>query len=417
MINKKINVLHVVAGDLNQGAARGAYWLHKGLLEQNINSILLNNGKLTDSNFENVVNINNFSKISRILNFIRARLDIYLKKIYSNPRKEIFSTGLFGFNFLNYKYYKEADIIHLHWINGGFLDLKIINKINKPIIWTIRDMWPFTGGCHYTLDCIKYKTKCGNCLFLNSQKEKDLSSFLFKRKMVILNENPITFVGISNWISKKAMQSTILNGHKVQTIFNNIDSKAFKYYRKELAVLELGIKTDKKIILVGAINSKNTWKGFHYLKDALNRLDRKKYCVLTFGKINPSDFDKINLEITHFGFVNDDQLLSKIYSISDVYVTTATQEAFGKTVVEAMSCKTPVVCFDNSGPADLVDHQINGYLSKSFSSSEISKGIEWIVNNPNYTQICDNASAKVLKEFDNNVIAEKYVNLYKSKLL
>ena len=412
----QIKVLHIVAGDLNQGAARGAYWLHKGLISNGVDSVMLNNGNLSGEQYENVININESSYFSKRINYFRSRLDIYFKRIYKKSRKEIFSTGLFGYNFLRLKAYKEADLIHLHWINGGLVDISVLNKIKKPIVWTIRDMWPFTGGCHYTLDCKRYLEGCGNCLFLNSNKEKDLSTYLFNRKKRLLDNKSIEIVGISNWISNEAKKSEILRNHKISTIFNNIDTEVFIPYDKIETRKELKIESNKAIILVGAINSRNTWKGFIFLKDALNKLDPDKYKVLTFGKINPDDLEAINLEITNFGFINDDVLLAKIYALSDVFVTTAIQEAFGKTVVESMACKTPVVCFDNSGPSDLVAHKKEGYLAKAFSPNELAKGIQWIVDHPNYKAICDNSRKRAVEDFDYRVTSKKYIELYKRKL-
>ena len=137
---------------------------------------------------------------------------------------------------------------------------------------------------------------------------------------------------------------------------------------------------------------------------------------MTFGKINLKDFNEIDLQITNLGFINDDVLLAKIYSLSDVYLTTAIQEAFGKTVVESMACRTPVVSFDNSGPSDLVAHKKEGYLAKAFSPIDLAEGIQWIVNNPNYKVICDNSRKKALENFDYRVTSKKYIELYKRKL-
>ena len=109
-------------------------------------------------------------------------------------------------------------------------------------------------------------------------------------------------------------------------------------------------------------------------------------------------------------------LLAKVYSLSDVYLTTAIQEAFGKTVVESMACGTPVVCFDNSGPSDLVTHKKEGYLAKAFSTIDVADGIEWIINNQNYKLLCKNSRKRALENFDYRVTSKKYIELYKRKL-
>ena len=87
-------------------------------------------------------------------------------------------------------------------------------------------------------------------------------------------------------------------------------------------------------------------------------------------------------------------------------------DAFGKTLAESMSCKTPVVCFDATGPKDIVTHKLDGYKAQPFESKDLANGIEWIVQNNNYDELCNNARQKVLNEFDSKVIAKKYIELY-----
>ena len=134
---------------------------------------------------------------------IRSQLNNLPMLFYKNRKKIIFSTGFVGFNFTKTKEYKEADIIHLHWINGGFVSVKDLSKIDKPIVWTMRDMWPFTGGCHYSLECDKYKIGCGNCPQLNSNKSFDLTKYVLNRKKKYLLKS-MKIVGISHWLSDEA---------------------------------------------------------------------------------------------------------------------------------------------------------------------------------------------------------------------
>jgi hypothetical protein len=66
--------------------------------------------------------------------------------------------------------------------------MDVLPKIRKPIVWTFRDMWPMTGGCHYTLSCNNYKKTCGNCPQLNSNEKHDLSYFSQKKKIKIVKK-------------------------------------------------------------------------------------------------------------------------------------------------------------------------------------------------------------------------------------
>jgi len=164
-----MKVLHLIGGELNDGAAKGAYLLHQGLLNYGIESRILTNSRETfnDSTVESIAQSNN----QKIIKEIRSKLDYFPIMFYKKRKKIIFSTALFGYDFTNHPLYKWADIINLHWINGGFINLRSISKVRKPIIWTMRDMWPMTGGCHYSLDCRNYEKGCGYCEQLCSKSK------------------------------------------------------------------------------------------------------------------------------------------------------------------------------------------------------------------------------------------------------
>jgi hypothetical protein len=176
-----MKVLHIVAGDLNGCAARGAYWLHLGLKELEVDSKIFTNSKITLGD-DSVVTTSKTKK-DKLFNMIRSQLDNIFTIFYPKRKKIIFSTGFFGIDFTKTREYKEADIIHLHWING-LVNVKHLNKVNKPIVWTMRDMWPLTGGCHVAeaLECENYKTGCGNCKQLISKSSYDLSKYILNRK-------------------------------------------------------------------------------------------------------------------------------------------------------------------------------------------------------------------------------------------
>jgi glycosyltransferase involved in cell wall biosynthesis len=408
-----MKILHIIAGDLTGGAAKGAYCLHRGLIKSGIDSKVLTNSTITFGD-KNVVSIIT-NKKSRVKNFIRRELDSFPVIFYRKREKIIFSTGFFGFDFTKTKEYKRADIIHLHWVNGGFINIKHLAKVKKPVIWTMRDMWPMTGGCHYFLNCKKYKTGCGKCEQLKSKRNLDLSRIIFNRKRKYLPEN-IKLVGISDWLSNEAKKSKLFKNFSVKTIWNNINTNNFFPIDKKDARKVLQINTDKNIILTGAKNLKDFYKGFDKFLESLNFLDKKKYILCFFGNLDSDIEKKLKFEYRNFGCLKGAVSLRQLYSAADVFVAPSTQEAFGKTLAEAMACGTPVVCFNATGPKDIVDHKINGYKAKPFDSKDLANGIEWVLNNNNYEELCRNARKKVVENFDVKVIAKKYIKLYKEVL-
>ena len=408
-----MKILHIVSGDLNGGAARGAYWLHSGLKELNIDSKIFTNSKITLGD-NSVVTINN-SKKRKAINIIRGQLDNLFPLFYRKRKKIIFSSSFFGVDFTKTNEYKEADIVHLHWINGSFVNIKHLGKIEKSIVWTMRDMWPMTGGCHYAMECDKYKTGCGNCEQLNSHSSYDLSKFILNRKKKYLPKD-MKIVGISHWLSDEAKKSELFKDYDVRTISNNIDSKEFFPVDKDIARKILGIKSSKKIILVGSTNLKDFYKGFDKYLEAIKQLDKEKYFLCFFGNVDKNVVSDLGFEYKSFGYLNDNVSLRLVYSCANVFVAPSLMDAFGKTIAESMGCGTPVVCFDATGPKDIVSHKVDGYKAESFKSDDLSSGIEWILNNKNYEELCQKARNKVVREFDSVVVAKKYIELYEEIL-
>ncbi|UUX92244.1 glycosyltransferase family 4 protein [Methanoplanus endosymbiosus] len=405
-----MKILHIVAGDLTGGASRGAYWLHLGLKELGIDSKIITNSKETFGD-KNVISVTE-NKKSKLIDMIRSQLDMFPTVFYQNRKKVIFSTGFVGFDFTKTREYKEADIIHLHWINNGFINMRHLSKISKPVIWTMRDMWPMTGGCHCSMECEKYQFGCGGCTQLGSSYGYDLSKIVLNRKIKYLPKN-IKMVGISNWLSETAKKSLVMKNFDVKTIHNNINTKDFYPIDKKSAKEILGLPIDKKIILTGAQNVNDIWKGFDKFLEATKWLDKDNCYLCFFGRLGTGIIDNLGFQYMNFGFLHDTISLRLLYSAADVFVAPSLMDAFGKTLAESMACGTPVVCFNATGPKDIVDHQLNGYKATPFDSHDLANGINWVLDSPEYTTISQNTREKVLGCFDSKVVARQYIELYK----
>jgi glycosyltransferase involved in cell wall biosynthesis len=407
-----MKILHLAAGQIPDGggATKGAYWLHEAQRKIGIDStILINGSNNSDDNSVMSMRNTNFDKFKTSFIDKIGNLPVFL---YPKRKKFHFDTGFTGINFLNLIKYKQADIIHLHWING-LVSIKIINKINKPVVWTMRDMWPITGGCHYPMDCNNYKTGCGYCPQLQSNNNFDLSKIILNYKKKFLKKN-IKLVGVSEWISNEARKSYLFKDFDIRTIKNNINTNQFFPINKIVARQKLKIVTKKKVILTGAIRPEDYYKGFHKLSEILKKLDKNKYFLCFFGNININLVENFGLEFKNFGYIKDSDLLRNIYSSADVFIAPNIQDASPKTVKEANACGTPIACFDTTGLKDIVEHKVTGFKSKNFNSIELVSGIEWICNlkKVEYELLCFNSRQRMKKYFDSKVIAHKYKLLY-----
>jgi len=398
-----MKVLHVVGGKPSGGAYIGTHILHKALLELKIDSKILNNN--IDTSFKkidsSVISIND-----KLLNKIKSNFFIFFEKILKSillpiPR-ETFTFGIIGFDITKLKEYKNADIIHIHWLNSGFINFRSISKIEKPVVWTMRDMWAFTGGAHYTMDFKKYENSIISKYIQNLKKKS------FKRD--------IKFISISNWLKQKAEKSHVLKDFKIDNIYNNIDFENFKLIEKENAKLILKINTNKKIILFGANNPQLERKGWKIFLQTLKKIDKTKYFLIIFGKFWSDEIlENIGIEYKNFGQVSDKKFLNLIYSSSDMFIAASIQEAFGKTWAEAMACGLPIVCFKETSAAEIIEHKLDGYVVNKIDEDKLLEGINWLASSYDHLNNKGRIRNKA-KMFEAQKIANNYIEIYKSCL-
>lgn len=399
-------VLHLIEGPIKKSIYRGVYGLHKELINIGIESLILTRD-------DEIIEDSVFKINKSIKDKIKSRLYVYLDQAlpFKSEQQGSYNIGMLGLNFFKNEIYEKADIIHLHWMNSGFLRIKDLYKIKKPIVWTMRDMWPMTGGCHYSLECEKYKENCGDCLFLKGKNKIDLSFFVINKKIKYIPKN-VNMIGISPWLTEKALESNVFKCHNVETIENGINCGEYYPVNKQIAKKALQIDTNKKIVLTGATSLKERYKGFSEYLKAIETIDRNKYYLCFFGDMDEKIIKNTGFEYKVFGYLEDIVSMRLIYSASDVFVASSVMEAFGKTIVESMACGTPVVCFDMTGPKSVVMHKKNGYKAMPNDIHDLARGIEWVANNDEYCMLSNDAINSVLSSYDNKVVAAKYADLY-----
>lgn len=410
-----MKILIVNTSDINGGAARAAYRLYKSLLAQNIDSQMLVQNKSSDDYRV----ISETSKIQKGLNLLRPTLDNLPVLFYKNRQQTVFSPAWLPFNHTIEQINEiNPDIVHLHGICGGMLKIEDLLKIKVPIVWSLHDNWAFTGGCRIMHECEKYKDSCGACPRLGSNKENDLSKRVFNRKQKTFSKiENMTIVGLSKWLNECSKSSMLLKDKNHINLSNPIDTTIFKPFNKDQSRELWNLPKDKRLVLFGANSATSDInKGFKELSEALHKLKDKNIEFVVFGSSEPKKSQKFGFKTHYMGHLHDDVSLVTLYSAVDVMIVPSLQEAFGQTASEAMSCGTPIVAFGHTGLLDIVDHKVNGYLAKSFDTSDLAYGIEWILYNVGYKELCQNAREKVLREFDSVIVSKKYIELYEKVL-
>jgi glycosyltransferase involved in cell wall biosynthesis len=361
--------------------------------------------------------------------FVRERL--YFQFFEKNKQiRFAFSPANTGIDISEHPLVQEADIIHLHWINFGFLSINSLEKLfklNKPIVWTLHDMWAFTGGCHHSGECENYQIACGNCTpYLKNPTKNDLSNQIWQRKNTIFNrtlrlrsEYDITIIGCSQWLTNRAKKSSLLQGFSVKAIPNPLDIKLFQPQNKVEARQKLGLPIDKKLILFVAAKVSVIWKGFSYFQESLEilksqYLDSQEIELIVLGESDEETIQKLPFKAHALGRISDVNQIVSVYSATDIFVTSSIQENLPNTIMEAMACGTPAVGFEVGGIPEMIENKTNGFLAKYKSSESLAEGMKWVLFEANHAELSKNARQKVVENYSEKVVVEQYLEVYHS---
>ena len=319
--------------------------------------------------------------------------------------------------------FQQADVIHLHWVNQGMLSLRGLDKIlssGKPIVWTMHDMWPFTGICHYSGACQRYREEgCHHCPMLyGGGGRRDLSVRTFLRKQALYRGRRITFVACSQWLADLAHRSILLDGQTVMHIPNAINVNLFSPHDKQEARRRCLLPDDLQLVLFGAVKITDPRKGVSYLVEACRLLAdrypewRERVAIVAFGNQSRQLQDMLPLKVYPLDFVKDEHRLVDIYNAVDLYVTPSLEDNLPNTIMEAMACGTPCVGFQVGGIPEMIDHLHNGYVARYRSAEDLAEGIRWTLTDPGYPSLCEEAARKAVTHYSERAIAKRFIDLY-----
>ncbi len=411
-----MKVLIVNATDIFGGAARAAFRIHQGLRDKGVDSRML--VEIMKGNDSFVIGPQN--DFQKLLAYARPRIckDTVLR--YFKRSGDRFTPASLPDRLAGRINNINPDIVNLQWIDC-FFRIENISKLTKPIVWTLQDMWAFTGGCHYDRGCGRYQESCGCCPHLGSKRRHDLSYKVLRRKKKSWRNTNMVIVCVSNWLADCARRSIVLGKYQVKVIPNGLDTRRFQPVDKRTARQLLNLPQKKKIILFGALYAtSDSRKGHDHLKSAMRRLAEWGHSesmeIVIFGASAPSKDDEwrdFGFPVHYLGVLQDDISLAVVYSAADVMVVPSEEEAFGQTATESLSCGVPVVAFAIGGLLDIVGHEREGYLARPFDSEDLARGIEWVLENQQRLySLSENSRKKAMDELDIQLISSKYVELY-----
>ena len=413
-----MRVLIINTSERMGGAAIAANRLMDALRNSGIQAKMLVRDKQTD----NIAVIGLNKSLWKIWQFVWERIIIWTANRFKQHNLFAVDIANTGTDITSLPEFKQAEIVHLHWINQGMLSLKDIQKIlssGKPIVWTMHDMWPCTGICHHARTCNNYHQECHHCPYLyKGGSKKDISNQVFKKKEELYQTTSITFVTCSQWLKERASQSALLTGHQVVDIPNPINTNLFKPRNKQEARIKSGLPTDKKLILFGSAKITDKRKGIDYFIESCNLLAQKypetiEQCgVVVYGKYSEQLKAQVPFTVYPLNYISSEKELIDVYNAVDIFVTPSLEENLPNTIMEAMACGIPCVGFNVGGIPEMIDHLHNGYVADYQSSEDFANGIHWTLSESEYQTLSEEARRKASSSYSEKAIAKRYIDVY-----
>ena len=420
-----LKILHINTFDQG-GAANSCIRLHLCLIDLRINSkLLIKEKKVYVSNSYEFFSLSWKNRFIEFLKKIGFRLGISnypllgyrekeRKKIYKEyfPFFEFFSTPYSDFDLTETKLFKEADIIHLHWV-AGFLDYpSFFSKCYKPVVWTLHDMAPFTGGYHYLGNDLSSEESRKEVPHFFEKQSQLLNEFLTIKKSALSKFDRLSIVAPSQWLLKLSSKSELFSRFSHFHIPYGLPKQIFRYQDTLEAKEKLNLPMDKFILLFVSDSIINPRKGMKILLEALKQLDMDAIQLYCVGKVvDSSELE----EIKFLGKIQDPSQLAIIYSAADLFIIPSIEDNLPNTVLEALMCGAPVLGFPIGGIPEMVISGQNGFLANEISVQGLSKALQFSIQNLNQLdrkQISNNAKNK----YSSEIQAKKYLELYQSLL-
>jgi glycosyltransferase involved in cell wall biosynthesis len=402
-MNKKI--LHLNFSD-DGGAAIAVLRIHNVLKKNNYNSKILVAEKITNSS-DIFCNQNSFNKFFWNL---KKKISRNLKFIFKSKNKNTHTLSFFNSNILSQIDKYDPDIINIHWIGNEFISLKQISKIQKPIIWTLHDMWLYSGAEHYTTDerfIDGYNKKNRN----KDESGFDINRWVWNRKKKYITKK-IKIISTSDWQYQNSKKSFLLKNNDNYKIPLPIDLSIWKPTVKKDARNDLKWSNNKIYFLFGFSDySRRDIKGLDIALDLFDKFNKVNNgnCILNiFGDIKKKYLNKENVNV--LGSIKKPSELKRIYSASDLLINPSRLESFGQIALEALACGLPILINKNTGTNDLILCDEMGYVLENESDSNFGTLLEWF----NKNCLANNQKLlhrKIKENFSYDVIATKYKSL------
>ena len=404
-----MKILHINQSDISGGASIAGYRLHQSLINRNIDSKLLVDQQKINSD--------------HVLTLDRKRVTEDLISRFSDSFGLNYIFVFNSFQILKQSIYKNADILNFHNLHGGYFNYLAMAKLtqSKSAVFTLHDMWSFTGHCAYSFDCQKWKTGCGQCPYPETYPKikRDSTALEWKLKKWVYQHSNLAIVCPSQWLTEQAEQS-ILNCFPIHHIPNGINIQEYQPLDPDICRQVLDLPLNKKILLFGAQSLSDPRKGGDLLLKSLQNIPqslKQDLILLTFGDGGEQFQSHIDITVLSLGYISGDRLKSIAYSAADLFLFPTRADNLPLVLQESMACGTPLISFHVGGVPELVRSGVTGELAQPENILEFTQKIIELLEDTNKREVLSKNCRHIAKtEYSIELQTDRYVQLYQQCL-
>jgi glycosyltransferase involved in cell wall biosynthesis len=392
------------------GAAKAAYRIHQAMRGTGVDSSLVVHRKaLNDPHI-----IGPKTNLETFFDRFRSGVGVLVARLIRTRNGDYHSPAIFPTSWSQKLNRSHADVVHLHWIHGEMMSIGDLGSIEKPLVWTLHDMWAFSGAEHYS-ETLRWKEGYTQGNRPNDESGFDINRWTWLRKQKAW-KNPIQIVTPSQWLASCVQDSALMRNWSVAVIPNPIDVNQWTPIDKKIAREKLGLPQDVPLILFGAIGgAADPRKGFDLLQEALQKLSGTIHGLelVVFGQAAPIQPVDLGFPVHYLGHLASEVDMQMAYSAADTLIAPSRQEVFGQTASEAHACGCPAVAFEGTGLADVIEHHKTGYLAKAGDMQDLANGIAWVLESASKSNALNVAARKrAVEKFSYPVVAQQYQDIY-----
>jgi glycosyltransferase involved in cell wall biosynthesis len=309
----------------------------------------------------------------------------------------------------------KPDLVHLHWVGDGFLNLSELPRFGAPVVWTLHDAWAFTGGCHYPADCTRFRAGCGRCPQLGSDRVRDLSARNLKTKRM-QTTTVARWITPSRWLAELSMRGNIVEANRIRVIPYGLNGHVFAPAAGDSFRRSLNVPAGSIVLVAGAADLREARKGGAMLPEAVASVQRtlgRKCVLVVFGR--NSELHKVvgDVDVRCVGTLNNEAAVAGVLAGADALLMPSLQDNLPNIAIESLACGCPVIGFNSGGFCEIIAPGLTGAIAGEMNAGALAKAtVDWLLQSPSRDEVSVRCRVRFESLFTYEHHARQIVTVY-----